>query len=62
MHTYARRHHRVAAKEVALSPQGQMVKLHRNKYKIVAALGAFVLLVCIKWFAIGYLVGNRNGE
>ena len=60
MHSYARRHHRVAAKEAALSPQGQVVRLQRNKYKIAAVALAFVLLACVKWFVIGYLVGSRN--
>ena len=60
MHRYARRHHRVAAKEAAYSPQRQVVALKKNKYKILAAGLAFVLLACIKWFVIGYLVGSRN--
>jgi len=62
MHTSARRHHRVAAKEAALSPQGQIVRLKRNKHKIAAVALAFFLLSCVKWFAIGYLVGNRNDD
>jgi len=62
MHRYARRHHRVAAKEAAYSPQGQMVRLHRNKYKIMLAALAFVLLACVKWFTIGYLVGSRHDD
>jgi len=62
MHTYARRHHRVAAKEAAYSPQGQIVRLKKNKYKIAAMGLAVALLVCVKWFIIGYLVGNRNDD
>ena len=62
MHRYARRHHRVAAKEAAYSPQGQVVKLKKNKYKIAAVGLAVVLLVCVKWFIIGYLAGSRNDD
>ena len=62
MHKYARRHHRVAAKEAALSPQGQIVRLKRNKHKIAAVAVVIFLLACVKWFIIGYLVGNRNDD
>jgi len=50
----------VAAKEAALSPQGQIVRLKKNKYKIAAVGLAVALLVCVKWFIIGYLAGSRN--
>ena len=62
MHRYARRHHRVAAKEAAYSPQGQIVKLKKNKHKIAAVGLATILLVCVKWFIIGYLVGSRHDD
>jgi hypothetical protein len=50
----------VAAKEAAYSPQGQVVRLKKNKYKIAAVGLAFVLLACVKWFVIGYFVGSRD--
>jgi len=52
----------VAAKEAAYSPQGQMVKLQKNKYKILAVGLALFLLAGIKWFVIGYLVGSRHDD
>ena len=60
MHRYARRHHRVAAKEAALSPPGQIARVKKYRYKIAAVGLAFVLLACVKWFIIGYLVGSRH--
>jgi len=50
----------VAAKEAALSPQGQMIKLKKNGHKIAAVGLAMLVLVCIKWFVIGYFVGKRS--
>ena len=60
MHRYPRRHHRVAAREAALSPRRQIVKLKKNGYKIAAAGLAMLVLLAIKWFAIGYFVGKRQ--
>ena len=62
MHRYARRHHRVAAKEAALSPPGQIARVRKYKYKIAAVGVALFLLACVKWFVIGYLVGGRRHE
>lgn len=57
---HAQRHYRVARREATLSPQTQMVKM-KKKAPIFMAVGVMVLvLLAVKWFFIGYLVGKRH--
>ena len=58
----AMRHHRVARKEAALSPQNRMIQIRKHGAKIIAAGIGVLLLVAVKWFTIGYFVGRNNNE
>ena len=57
---YSQRHHRVAKKEAALSPQRQMIKLKKHAQKFIALGVGILVLTAIEWFVIGYLVGKRQ--
>jgi len=57
---HAQRHHRVARREAAVSPNAQFVKIKRNAPKIAAIGLGVLMLVCLKWFFIGYAVGKNQ--
>ena len=57
---HAQRHYRVARREAAVSPNSQIIKIKKNWPKIAAIAVGGLILVCLKWFFIGYLVGNRH--
>jgi len=56
---HAQRHYRVAKREASVSPGTQMVKLKKKAPKIAAIGIAVFLLICLKWFFLGYLVGKK---
>ncbi|MCL2397447.1 MAG: hypothetical protein FWC93_05210 [Defluviitaleaceae bacterium] len=57
---HAQRHYRVARREVAVSPSAQLVKIKKNGPKIAVAGIAILILLAVKWFAIGYFVGKSR--
>ena len=59
MQRYSRRHHRVAKKEAALSPAVSVTKL-KTCWKKYAFMGAAIVIIgCVKFFFLGYLVGKK---
>lgn len=57
-----RRHYRVAQKEVEQAPQkGTFVK-NEDKHKLCICALLFVMIVFIKGFVIGYLLGRQENE
>ena len=59
-HTAARRHFRVAKKEVELSPQKSFVIPKKHKHMLLGGLAAVALLEMILWFGIGFFVGRKT--
>jgi len=57
---HAQRHFRVAAREAAVSPQRQVVRIKRNAPKIIAVAAIGLIFICVKWFFIGFLVGKKH--
>ena len=59
-HSAARRHYRVAQKEVQFSPQKSYAIPKKHKNKIIAGVAGVVLLEMIFWFFIGYIIGKKT--
>jgi len=57
---HVQRHHRVARREAAVSPNSQLIKIKRNAPKIVAIAVGGLILLSLKWFFIGYVFGKRQ--
>ena len=56
---HSQRHYRVARREAIVSPQAQMVKIKKKAPKFVAAGIAILLLMCVKWFLLGFFTGRK---
>jgi len=56
----ARRHHRVAKKEVEFSPQKSYVIPKKYKNQLLAGIAGIIVLEIIFWFFIGFLVGRKT--
>ena len=59
-HAAARRHHRVAKREVEYSPQKSFVIPKKHKNNLLAGIAAIAVLDLIFWFFIGFIVGRKT--
>jgi|GEM_PF-2994810 len=59
-HSAARRHYRVAKKEVALNPEHAFSIPKKHKKLLIGALGVVVAVELIVTFLLGFFVGRKT--